>query len=1607
MAIKPFAIQDGITLLNGNITLSEGGTITEGIVTDNPTIQLTPASPDVASQKLVIKGGGQYYNIENGIEVNTNNNTWAVSDSVEFFVYSETYANQTLYWWIYPEGADISTTMTGTVELNGSGGSFTFTLDSDDYEFTVRVSPEENNYDPESIGVESVLMNPDAPTYVDYHLHLTTGDLTETSIFLGTDDHNVRTTTDGNIQITTPNETNNVWTFGNDGNVTFPDGSVQATAYTGSQTEVKLWIAAGSSPDGAAILHSSTGLSWTTEDFMMNGTDIKRVAMSTDKIVYLVSLDGPGNAIYYASAPEDVPTLVSNTANYGDGATVFWNEINYLGGKFVAVGYYETTGGTVSATLNSITLAGGGRTYPRIAISNLTYNYDGTSITISGATNTELNGTFILQYNTADTLRTGVYDLTLDGGGIPTITSTIVTGATISDLTSVDGTAPLFAYSTNGVTWTYGDLDPTYMESFGSVARLEMSDVAYDGTGYLIPVIDTMFFDEGEVDEPTLSGPGAFYITDITGPVGESEYISGDDEPGGLPGNFNNIAAYADGTFFISDDRYTVWTGNVNDGWTSNDIRPSLVGAYGWEPETDGNDDNDIDSAVAGTVNGTQYWVATTNAGMVIYTSDQGDTFQVSIPDPYTSSIDDIIRGTTTTIEWSRPPEPAGDGEKIVITGVTTQAGEPGTTNQSYNGTYYIKYNMGDYELYTDSALTTPWDTTGYWPANQNTGTITFSHGPDLEDIAIGDDSCIVYSGDAGKLYHSTDLVTWTAYSIDGPYGVNDIYFNSLLTTSIINQLTNGAYNLTLNSDGTTNVPGTIYPAYDQSIDIGTSDNQFDAIHVHNIKSKTHVNISTGLGASYWFNIYGDITIDNTNFTGVSVDYDTDGNMYVIGNHIDDGDYNTLALKYSPDGNLIWRKAWVNDNNEPCGSANQKFFVKDDTIYWIASSGAEFTGNIYVGTMNLDGVITTSATKMQGGIVVNDMAVDSDDNVIIVGARTDESNYYPYAAKVNTSTNTVVWNTWLQDYTGYFRSVALDNSNNLYVVGTMAVGGDDYAVLSRIYADGEYNETVQVDDNNIGYGDAVTIYSNSVYVYHHKNGGGGIVSNFTYDDITECNWSVLLQDGSEGYQPNDIITDGNGYIYAVAILTLDGDENFHVIRLNDQGTIQWQRDFGSTKEEGIGYYFEASNGSRMAAVLNDRLAITGYTLQNPLDDNTTYDNVKSITIQMPTDGTCTGVYGSFFIGDYGVTNTTITSSVNLLDPFEEIVTSLVTYDGNDGFVPNTVLAKPENFAVKVEIRGPSSDGASWQFDTEGGITLPSGGRISASDYDGSITIRAGDKSEIGNGFGELNLEDGTGNSIVSLSRYSVNLEHDDLDWNFRGEQDSLIGRVREPYGHHSIVRGVVRVNTNATNKVIWIARNQQITSGKFTVNIDTGANDSTFDTMTCEIVLAAKRVSNLNSVAKVSVYGLVYTSDDPLMTFDATVISGGSYTVSDGTSGFSTSGDGAGASITIVANANGSYYSKGSIGTAGTGYRVNDTITITGNLLGGITDFTDSNDVKIIITTVNGSGGITDYNFAEDSGYTNAGRVAITCTPAAGSANYLYVKIRGTESDSAMIDYYC
>jgi hypothetical protein len=169
---------------DGMLELPNGAIITEGIVTDNPTVNITPANPSACSQMLIIKGG------------------------------------------------------------------------------------QEDNY----------------------HLHLTTGDLVETSIFLGTDEHNVRTYPDGSIQITsydyiaeTPESKS--WTFDTIGQIFFPDGTLQFTAWAGGRVKT---FAPGTSKGSEGdkekdIVFNNGYIYYCTADYTDGQADIwKRVAWSND-----------------------------------------------------------------------------------------------------------------------------------------------------------------------------------------------------------------------------------------------------------------------------------------------------------------------------------------------------------------------------------------------------------------------------------------------------------------------------------------------------------------------------------------------------------------------------------------------------------------------------------------------------------------------------------------------------------------------------------------------------------------------------------------------------------------------------------------------------------------------------------------------------------------------------------------------------------------------------------------------------------------------------------------------------------------------------------------------------------------------------------------------------------------------------------------------------------------------------------------------------------------------------------------------------------------------------------------------------------------------------
>jgi hypothetical protein len=93
------------------------------------------------------------------------------------------------------------------------------------------------------------------------------------------------------------------------------------------------------------VISSTDGLNWS--EAFDTGINIGKFAIGPEKIVYTrcdvqKEMDC-GTGLYYSSVWNQTPVLAQGTENY------YFNEVHYLGGKFVAVGYIEASPNTSPA----------------------------------------------------------------------------------------------------------------------------------------------------------------------------------------------------------------------------------------------------------------------------------------------------------------------------------------------------------------------------------------------------------------------------------------------------------------------------------------------------------------------------------------------------------------------------------------------------------------------------------------------------------------------------------------------------------------------------------------------------------------------------------------------------------------------------------------------------------------------------------------------------------------------------------------------------------------------------------------------------------------------------------------------------------------------------------------------------------------------------------------------------------------------------------------------------------------------------------------------------------------------------------------------------------
>ena len=512
-----------------------------------------------------------------------------------------------------------------------------------------------------------------------------------------------------------------------------------------------------------------------------------------------------------------------------------------------------------------------------------------------------------------------------------------------------------------------------------------------------------------------------------------------------------------------------------------------------------------------------------------------------------------------------------------------------------------------------------------------------------------------------------------------------------------------------------------------------------------------------------WYNIFGEITNSTaTNWTtDGSVTYDADGNVYVLGSTTDDSNFDNstnLFLKYSPVGELLWRRTWTTPTGMNCGSYNASMRFQaattgtTATIVW-ASNGTPSglnTYTSYVGTMDLDGNIVDTHGNARSPLAIPNyritdiLPIGVEDLAYISGIYYDSTstNYYPSIAGVDfASTNDTINFVFAPadlypTLPNYFKSIG-NVGPVVYAAGAYSStdydGASQKAILGIIVAlDTSTHALFQIGDNYPNYSlwfeDAATDPDSNLYGVINTN-------NYDYDTNTSLGnvYTVIASTSGAGFatidrwqkkislSSIDIYGTGlvwhNGYIY-VSAYTLNGpggDTDIIVLKLNSAtGAVVWSRTIGSPSYDAItwspGYH---SSSDLSIDPTGTYLAFTGST--QDLTTGSSYTN--NFTLQYPLDGSLLGTYNDFLItdtagvtvADHDFTVLDITSSTVVTVTSLEISTATLTASSValDSGWTNFYWPLDGGTGGYVGLITTATS-AAWTFAADGNLTFPNG-----------------------------------------------------------------------------------------------------------------------------------------------------------------------------------------------------------------------------------------------------------------------------------------------------------
>lgn len=345
--------------------------------------------------------------------------------------------------------------------------------------------------------------------------------------------------------------------------------------------------------------------------------------------------------------------------------------------------------------------------------------------------------------------------------------SFIVTGYAYDD-GAENPSLPIFAYSTNGTTWTQGSVNYSYVSGIyttqsnlnTAVIGLHFTTVGYNGTGWLFN-LDNLY------DGFPLGGegaPGGFYVTGLSTTLSSSNF---DETPSyTVTGEGSSQGILWTGSRWVIVDQMSVWQGpgshsriwyNTSSNprlgtWIDIDIAALALEKFGYDYSDEWEvNANPVLALTTHNINGTQWTVLGLGDGQLLSTTDFS-TWYSAVPEPVTYTINEFFNnsGTSTDISLNW----ATDQRQIYFTGKATITGG---TSAIPAGTYYISdVNPNTFRLYTDVDQTVNVDSSGWGAYTSGDSTITFSRGYRAITALIAENSTIVSGNDDGFVHATT-----------------------------------------------------------------------------------------------------------------------------------------------------------------------------------------------------------------------------------------------------------------------------------------------------------------------------------------------------------------------------------------------------------------------------------------------------------------------------------------------------------------------------------------------------------------------------------------------------------------------------------------------------------------------------------------------------------------------------------------------------------------------------------------------------------------------------------------------------------------------------------